>query len=296
MRTLSPGLKTHLQADATTLCYCWRLIRKDGHVLGFTEHDCDLGFAGTTFLAASGFAASETVHEEGFSAVSNQVAGGFSSAAIDEAELAAGSYDGAKVEVYLVNWARPEDHQRLDIYEIGEVSRQAGAFKAELRSVTHRLSQPQGRSFSRRCDAELGDSRCGVDVAHSGLQMTGAIADVDTETRLVVSGGAVFPNGFFSFGVLVFESGQLAGQKADIEVNKTVGGAMQVDLWLPLERVPETGDAVRLVAGCDKAFSTCRNKFSNQLNFRGFPHMPGADFAYSYVDGESTHDGSVLFK
>ncbi|MGG2476223.1 baseplate hub protein, partial [Rhizobium sp. BR5] len=49
--------------------------------------------------------------------------------------------------------------------EIGEVTRAGGAFRAELRSMAHRLGQPQGRVYGRRCDATLGDGRCGVDLA-----------------------------------------------------------------------------------------------------------------------------------
>ncbi|MNL82394.1 hypothetical protein D3C87_2097670 [compost metagenome] len=51
-----------------------------------------------------------------------------------------------------------------------------------------------------------------------------------------------------------------------------------------------------VTVGCDKGFSTCRDRFANAVNFRGFPHMPGSDFAYSYVKGESSHDGTALFE
>jgi uncharacterized phage protein (TIGR02218 family) len=41
------------------------------------------------------------------------------------------------------------------------------------------------------------------------------------------------------------------------------------------------GDAFEVTAGCDKQLGTCRAKFGNALNFRGFPHMPGNDFIVS---------------
>ena len=37
------------------------------------------------------------------------------------------------------------------------------------------------------------------------------------------------------------------------------------------------GDAYSVHAGCDKLLATCRDKFSNVINFRGFPHVPGLD-------------------
>ncbi|MBB4121596.1 DUF2163 domain-containing protein [Martelella radicis] len=296
MRTLDAGLEAHLREDATTICHCWRLTLKNGTVLGFTEHDQDLFFAATLFLAASGFFSSGFEAEEGLAASTNEVVGGFSHDAISEDALAAGEYDRARVEVFLVNWRSPEQHQLLQVYEVGEVSREGGGFAAELRSVTHRLSRPQGRSFTRRCDAIFGDAACGFDPHTSGFFATGTIISVESDTRLLVAGVDGFGDGFLSQGVLRFESGNLAGLSFDIEANAVAEGGVRIDLWLPLERLPEAGDQFLLTAGCDKAFSTCRTKFSNHLNFRGFPHVPGADFAYSYVDGESVHDGTPLFK
>ncbi|WP_353285542.1 phage BR0599 family protein [Wolbachia endosymbiont (group B) of Agrotis puta] len=35
-----------------------------------------------------------------------------------------------------------------------------------------------------------------------------------------------------------------------------------------------TGDKYSILAGCDKAFLTCKNKFNNTVNFRGEPYIP----------------------
>jgi len=50
----------------------------------------------------------------------------------------------------------------------------------------------------------------------------------------------------------------------------------------------------RVVAGCDKTAETCRAKFSNFLNFRGFPHIPGDDWVTAYPKNGAVHDGSSL--
>jgi uncharacterized phage protein (TIGR02218 family) len=295
MRAIDPALAAHLAGDATTLCHCWRVIRRDGTVLGFTEHDHDLTFVATPFLAATGFSASDGEDEAGLPASTSDVAGGFSSAAISEADLLAGLYDGARVEVYLVNWAAPEQHLLLKIQEIGEVTRQTGQFQAELRSFSARLSEPQGRIYNRRCDAVLGDARCGIDLSLPQYRAEGAIMAVSDATRLDVSGISGFAAGFFSRGRLTFVDGPNSGLAVDVVSHAMAGTIIQLILWLPLQNLPEVGDRVVLTAGCDKAFATCRGKFANPANFRGFPHMPGADFAYTYADGTSLHDGSPLF-
>jgi uncharacterized phage protein (TIGR02218 family) len=142
MKTVPADLAAHLAQEATTTCHAWRVTRRDGVILGFTEHDRDLTFDDTTFLAASGFSASEAEAATGLSVSADEVAGGFSNVAIREQDLATGRYDAARVELFLVNWAAPDQHLLLNVREIGEVSRAGGQFRAELRSLAHRLSQP----------------------------------------------------------------------------------------------------------------------------------------------------------
>ena len=295
MRAIDPDFFAHLASEATTACHCWRVIRRDGTVLGFTEHDHDLAFGGTQFLAASGFSASEGEAAAGLPAATSDVAGGFSSDVISEADLDAGLYDGARVEVYLVNWSAPDQHSLLKVQEIGQVTRQTGQFHAELRSFAARLSEPEGRIYNRRCDAVLGDIRCGIDLGLPQYSAEGVVAAVLDETRLTLGGITGFADGFFSRGTLAFLDGGNEGVTVDIDSHSTSDADTSLGLWLPLKKPPAPGDHVRLSAGCDKAFTTCRATFTNADNFRGFPHIPGADFAYTYVDGASLHDGSALF-
>lgn len=291
MRTIPPALKAHLGGEATTTCHCWRVTRRDGTVIGFTDHDRDLVFDGTAFLAASGFAASDSEQATGLGADADEVAGGFSNAAIDEKDLTAGRYDGARVELFLVNWTEPEEHMLLNIREIGEVVRAGGKFRAELRSLAHKLNRPQGRLYNRRCDAKLGDGRCRVPLA--GLRGEGLVIEMIDRSRLLVSGLAGFAEGFFRLGSLLFSG----GLSAEVERHeKRADGVALLSLWLPLEEDVELGRTFSVTAGCDKTFGMCRERFANQANFRGFPHVPGADFAYSYADGERVHDGSPIFE
>ncbi|MFK3778267.1 DUF2163 domain-containing protein [Agrobacterium sp. NPDC089420] len=293
MKTIPAALAAHLKEDATTTCHCWKVTLRHGVVIGFTDHDETLFFAGTAYLAASGFAASDSDSEAGLGASAGEVAGGFSSEAISEDDLASGRFDGARVELFLVNWQAPEQHVLLSVREIGEVARAGGAFRAELRSLAHRLGQPQGRIYGRRCDAALGDRRCGVDLAR--FTGHGSVTAVDASGNLLASGLDAFPDGFFSRGRLRFVSGKLIGRGFDLDGHEKRNGGALLSFWLAPEHRPSAGDGFSVTAGCDRHFATCRIKFDNHLNFRGFPHLPGADFAYSYASGGQTHDGGVLF-
>lgn len=291
MRTLEPDLAAHLAGETMTTCHCWRVTRRNGVVLGFTEHDGDLTFAGTTFLAASGFSASDADSATGLSASADEVSGGFSSDAIREDDLAAGRYDGARVELFLVNWAAPEQHVLLNVREIGEVVRAGGQFRAELRSLAHRLGQPQGRLYNRRCDASLGDGRCRV--AMEVWRGVGLVTGVQGKSTIRLSGLSGFAAGIFDRGTLRLPDATMA----EIDTHRHLAGDItELALWLPLEVPLAVGAAVIVTAGCDKTFATCRARFDNHLNFRGFPHVPGSDFAYSYADGERLHDGGPIFE
>lgn len=294
MRTLPDRLKAHIDTGATTLCRAWRVTRKDGLVLGFTEHDGPLTFNGTTFSAASGFQATEAEQTIGLAAASGEVAGAFSSEAITEADLAKGAYDGARVEIFVVNWADPSQYILENVREIGQVTRSEAHFQAELRGLAARLDQATGRFYGRRCDANLGDRRCGVDIATATYRAIGTVLSSDT-MQANVTGLSGFADGVFRFGILTFTSGPLSGATVDVGAFKT-GTEALVSFWLPLTEAPAAGDTFEVIAGCDKSFTTCKAKFGNALNFQGFPHMPGSDFAYSYVSGTSTHDGSALYE
>ena len=59
---------------------------------------------------------------------------------------------------------------------------------------------------------------------------------------------------------------------------------------------PQAGDSFTIVAGCDKRFGTCKAKFANRENFRGFPHLPGNDSAYAYVTDGLVFDGGPVVR
>ena len=93
MRTIDPALAAHLATGATTLAHCWHLTRSDGVVLGFTDHDRDLAFAGTVFSAATGLDASAASAELGLAVGGGEVAGALSADSLSEAGLEAGLRD-----------------------------------------------------------------------------------------------------------------------------------------------------------------------------------------------------------
>jgi uncharacterized phage protein (TIGR02218 family) len=54
-------------------------------------------------------------------------------------------------------------------------------------------------------------------------------------------------------------------------------GVLNVTMARDPNPFPNAGSTVRLYPGCDGRWETCRNKFSNGLNFGGHPHIPVAN-------------------
>jgi uncharacterized phage protein (TIGR02218 family) len=283
LKTLPEGLQAHLDSGATTLCWCWRLTRRDGARLGFTDHDRDLAFDGTTFEAAVGFTASEIRDTVGLSVDDLEVETALVSDRLSEDDLAAGLYDDAQVEIFRVNWSQPEQRVLMRRGSLGEVTRQGAIFRAEVRGLAHYLQQPKGRVYQFTCDAVLGDARCGIDLAAATYRTTGTILSVATPRTFHVSGIDAFAPGWFSRGLLAFLSGPNASRQVEIRSHRASEGGAAIELWQEPAFAPLAGDTVEVLAGCDKQLATCRDKFANVARFRGFPHMPGNDFVTSYV-------------
>lgn len=278
MKVLPAALDAHLQTGATTLCWCWRLTRGDGQRLGFTDHDKDLVFDGTTFEAAAGFTASDIRDGIGLSVDNLEVSGALSSLSLSEDDLAAGRYDEARVEIFRVNWQSTAQRVLMRSGSLGEVKRSGQAFSAEVRGLAHYLQQPKGRLYQLTCDADVGDAKCKVNLNLTAYKGTATILSAVTARRFTVSGLSAFAHEFFTRGLVTFTSGPALGQKIEVKAHSKIAGVVTIELWSEAEGPPVAGNVFTVTAGCDKRLATCSARFSNAANFHGFPHMPGNDF------------------
>jgi len=277
MRLLPNGLADHLESGTTTLCWCWRLTRRDGETLGFTDHDRDLSFDGTTFEAASGMTATELKDTVGLSVDNLEVDGAITSELMRENDLAAGHYDGAHVEIFRVNWSDVDQRVLMRRGKLGEVTRTQSAFTAEVRGLSQELQQPRGRVFQYTCDAVLGDARCGVSLDQPSYRASATVIAVIETATVKVSLADVFDDGWFTRGTARSTSGSNADATFAIKQHVADGTNATVTLWTEPVHGIEIGDTFLLTAGCDKYLDTCASKFTNHENFRGFPFMPGND-------------------
>jgi len=291
MKSLSPDLEAHLLSGTTTLCWCWKMRRADGLVLGFTDHDVPLEFDGVRYEAASGLSAGEVEAGLDLSIDNLTVAGALSAESLNEADLAAGLFDAAEIEIWRVNWAAPAGRVLLRKGRIGEVKRGKTGFSAEIRGLTAALNQPSGRVFAHGCDAVLGDSRCGVVLVAVAATVVAAI----DARRFSLSGLSSYAADWFAQGLLRFTAGANAGRSGQIKRHTVSGSVAQLELWQAMSEAVAIGDTLTLVPGCDRQFSSCKTKFANAVRFRGHPYMPGTGAALASAASSTPLDGGSRY-
>ena len=283
----------HLKSGATTICRCWLVERRDGVALGFTDHDRDIAFEGMNFVADGGMTAAQLSQSSGLSVDNTEALGVLSHASISEAEIAAGRFDGAEVQIWLVAWTDPDARTLLFRGSIGDITRAEGAFQADLRGLSEALNQPRGRVYHPDCNAVLGDSACGVDLSQTGYFADLSVTAVEDARVFRFENIAGYEPGWFESGRLEVLSGGAKGLSGPIKRDDIGHEFRVIHLWDTLGSSVIAGDLVRVTAGCGRRMETCRLKFNNFLNFRGFPHLPGDDWLMTYPrQGQGNSGGS----
>ena len=227
MRDIPEALAAHLAQGATTLCRCWSLTRRDGVVLGFTDHDGPLFFDGISFAAVTGLEAAESAAELGFAIGGGEVSGALAAGGLNEADLARGLYDDAQVRVWLVNWSDVSQRVLLEAGFVGEIRRDDAGFAAEVRGLAKAFDEERGRLYMRACSADLGDARCGVALA----TVAASVASSDGRLGLTAPVLASYADGHFSGGRLVFTNGGNTGFTTEVKRHGAAGGLGALQLW-----------------------------------------------------------------
>jgi len=154
MRDIPNELADRIESGAATLCRVWTLERADGGRLGFTDHDQDLTVEGLVCSASVGWTAGAAEAGVG-TAPGSLAASGVSSGELSD-------WDGARVELWRMDWMRPDLRVRLWSGTLSRLRREGDGFVAELDGPMAALERVVGRTYGRMCDARFGDARCGL--------------------------------------------------------------------------------------------------------------------------------------
>jgi uncharacterized phage protein (TIGR02218 family) len=275
MKPWSSALQQHYAQTTTHLAMAWRVIRADGQVYGWVDHDRDLVIDGVTYAASSGLTASATQTTADLQPATLDVTAFMDVSS--EAEIEAGVWDEARVTVFETRWdvlPTAVDGAQVNLLlhgKLGQIERLSGVFTAQLHGLLEQLDTRIGRVFSATCPWRLGDSRCQVDLTpytHPGM-----VSSVGSDPRYTLSdAGQGQVDGYFNEGVLTLTSGANAGRSMDVRQWQ----AHTFHLHRPLPYPAAVGDTYLAIKGDDKDYDTCRG-FNNQDRFGGFNLLPGID-------------------
>ncbi|MEH6474506.1 MAG: DUF2163 domain-containing protein [Sneathiella sp.] len=273
MKTLTAQLQIHLQGEVTSLASCWYILRRDGEEVFLTDHDADLTFNGHLYRASDGYNRSALKGSSGTDTDEMDLSGCLNSDWLSENDLRAGIYDFAQIHFFLLNW-QDVSMGSIPLRKgwIGEVSWSDGLFQAELRGLSNSFKRNLGKIYTPECTADLGDDRCMLDI--EALASMDVIADTSSRNNFTLTNYDA-DDGELDGGIVHFMSGGNVGQK--LEIQSWLNSGKQLTLFIAAPYEISVGDSITLYPGCDKRFSSCKERYANQMNFRGFPYVPGLD-------------------
>lgn len=190
---------------------------------------------------------------------------------LDTAELNTGFWDGATVQTWLVDRAAattlgdPLFTGIIDTVSINPVG-SSGLF--DIRGLSVR-AEAFIQTYQPMCRTDLFSSLCQLnpdDWDHAGT--VGTIVD---RFNFTVAGlGSPPADGWFNQGTFVTASGFKA------VIANWFQSTLKITTYQPqcISRLT-AGEAITLYPGCDKTGATCRDKFSNKINFQGEDHFLG---------------------
>lgn len=282
----------------------WQIIRTDGEIFAFTDHDKDLTMIEDptvspvnqiTFSSLSPFSGQARRMVEGLAvdniSVTGLIDGGSPSIGLSEAEVLAEIWHDATVTIWLGVWTAPSAGLLpLNEGTLGPMTFRQHTFEAEMRGIAERLQKKVNRTYKITCDAVLGDTRCGVnlDGSPSFRRTTSVAAVTDNRVFEVVLTGEDADT--FQYGICEFTSGNNLGLKREIINHELSGNSPNTDvvtLLVPMPYAVEVGDTVTLTFGCDKLGATCLGTFNNIVNFRGFNFMPTQETVLETPDAKT---------
>lgn len=268
-RDISPELLADTAAETTTFSSVVRFARQDGLTLGFTDFDENIVYGGLTYLASS-FSQTAIQTTASLSVDNLEITGILSSPFITEGDLMAGLWDHAQINIGVINRDAPAHgviKQRKGF--LGQVTANRGSFNAEVRGLMQILQQEYGRLYNAGCDANLGDARCSINLAL--FTFNGTVTS-SPNSRVIHNSADTQPTGYYAGGVMEFLTGLNTGVR--IEIQEFDAGVFSIYDSPPHPVL--VGDTFKANKGCRKSVIAC-HEFSNVINFRGFPHVPGMD-------------------
>ena len=252
----------------TTRAQGWFVSLNDGRAFAFTDHDENITIGPVTYLSSIGFVPSAIDRNTELTAANQQLSGIIDNDLITQADLRSGAWDGARVDIIEIDWKTETQLRKLMSGFLGEVSLIGIEYSVVLNSIESELQKPIGRTVKLKCDADLGDSRCGLVITPEATTVTTVNSLLSFDDSALAE-----PDSIYNGGKIEWLTGNNAGTTFDVK--RFTAGLNTVQLYEPVPYPIQVGDTANIYQGCDKTIETCRDIFANAVRFKGFPYLPG---------------------
>lgn len=282
MKTITAGLQTRIQQEATSLCRLWTITLTDNTVYRYTDTASNVLYSGDVYEFNPGVTVSAIETSLGGGASNGTIEIAFAVAGIEEAAARRGAIDDAQVTVLEVDFLLPTAGA-IPLFS-GKVTSiyftDLGYARLDVKGSAFDLNKRFMKRYSETCRNVFGDSNCGVDLEALGVAVT--VDAVASSNQAFNTRSLAQAAGFFDYGTVRFETGANAGLVMEVlahtrEVDPVNDPAewARVGLALGLPRVIAVGDTLTVFPGCNKTVKAdCLDRYDNVRNFRGEPFVP----------------------
>lgn len=279
MRAASTNLKARLAVEATSLCRLWRIKRKDGSILRFTDAvrpvtiDVGNGDGSQTYRSDLSFIASAILTSQtnaNLQSYTLQVI--MSDDGFSETVIRQRKFDNAQSTLFVCDYAFPQ-HGIVNMFEgvVGEI--QLSNQKVASVTIVPNSGALAGKAigldkYSQTCRASLGDSKCKIDIEALAVSFTVASGSGGSFVATALNQD----NAHWGLGFVKWLTGANAGTQSGVQSNNKA--TTSVFLTSPPLFPIALSDTGKIYPGCDKLRQTCLIKYNNVENLRAEPDVP----------------------
>lgn len=271
-KVIDAGLLATYQSDTQTIAVCVKITRSDAEVFRWVSHDVDIEVDGETYEAQPGIELSSLVSTDGF-AVDNAEIKVLEDADITRADILAGIWNGALMEISEVDWSAATPVKNvLKKGKLGNFRAQNGFSTVEFRDLRQAIQSEHQTVLQPTCRYKLGDAKCTKDISGAPFTVTGTV-DSSASQYSITDAARSEAADYFAEGYFTFTSGPNSGMTQKI---KSFSAGVFV-FWNQFI-FPIGTDTYSAVAGCRLRFQEdCITKFDNGINFGGEPNKLNPD-------------------
>jgi uncharacterized phage protein (TIGR02218 family) len=289
--SISSELLAHMQSASRTLAFLvdiTSVYNTSGTPdVSFTTLDRPITYDGITYSSSVGISPSSIMGKSNLDASNLTIDGWLVAGNISKNDLQSGYYRKAAITILQVNYEDlTQGHLMHFSGHFGTIRTSDSGFSVDIEGLEEYFEQNIGRVFQRNCTTEFCSEQCGLLAAD--YTETGTVVSISSNNKVFTStltnvNGNTIVDSWYSNGYLTWSTG--LNERFVTKIRNYVLTGNVITLIQPMYYQIQVGDTFSLIAGCSKNFiDDCDARFSNYVNFQGFPFIPTEDEMNQRVD------------